>query len=125
MGIESLNSDIVTTRRYAAESRDTVKRFVKSMVDGLHFFRANKKFSTEVIAKYSRSSDFEKIDQAYQHNAKIYLTKPYPTVKGVRLALEQIGERNPAAKTAAVEQFIDNSFVKELDEGGYIDRLYR
>jgi NitT/TauT family transport system substrate-binding protein len=124
LGIESLNSDIVTTRRYAADSRDAVKRFVKSMVDGLQFYRANKKFSTEVIARYSRSSDFEKIDNAYQHNAKIYLTKPYPTVKGIRLALEQIGERNPAARTAPVEQFIDNSFVKELDDSGYIDKLY-
>jgi NitT/TauT family transport system substrate-binding protein len=125
LGIESLNSDIVTTKRYAAESRDTVKRFVKSMVDGLHFFRGNKKFSTEVIAKYSRSADLEKIEQAYQHNAKIYLTKPYPTIKGIRLALEQIGERNPAAKTAPVEQFFDPSFVKELDDSGYIDKLYR
>lgn len=125
LGIESLNSDIVTTRRYAAESRDIVKRFVKSMVDGLHFFRGNKKFSTEVIAKYSRSDDLEKIALAYQHNAKVYLTKPYPTVKGIRLALEQIGERNPAAKAAPVEQFFDPSFVKELDESGYIDRLYQ
>jgi NitT/TauT family transport system substrate-binding protein len=125
LGIESLNSDIVTTKRYAAESRDTVKKFVKSMVDGLHFFRGNKKFSTEVIAKYSRSADLEKIEQAYQHNAKIYLTKPYPTIKGIRLALEQIGERNPAAKTAPVEQFFDPSFVKELDDSGYIDKLYR
>jgi NitT/TauT family transport system substrate-binding protein len=124
-GIESLNSDIVTTRRYAAESRDAVRRFVKSMVEGLRFFRSNKKFSTDVIAKYSRSADLEKIEYAYQHNAKIYLTKPYPTVNGIRLALEQIGERNPAARTAPVEQFLDNSFVKELDESGYIDKLYQ
>jgi hypothetical protein len=41
------------------------------------------------------------------------------------LALEEIGEKNPAAKNAKPEQFIDISFVKELDESGYIDSLYR
>jgi ABC-type nitrate/sulfonate/bicarbonate transport system substrate-binding protein len=125
LGIESLNSDIVTTKRYVADSRDTVKRFVKSMVEGLHFYRGNKKFSIEVISKYSKSADSEKIEYGYQHNAKVYLTKPYPSIKGIYLALEQIGERNPVAKTAQAEQFFDTSFVKELDESGYIDRLYQ
>ena len=46
-------------------------------------------------------------------------------IGGIQLALEEIGERNPAAKSARSEQFIDASFVKELDESGYIDALYK
>jgi hypothetical protein len=53
------------------------------------------------------------------------LRKPYPALGGVQLALEEIGERNPAAKSARPEQFIDTSFVKELDDSGYIDALYK
>jgi hypothetical protein len=32
---------------------------------------------------------------------------------------------NPAGKTAKPEQFIDNSFVAELDKSGFIEKLYK
>lgn len=57
-----------------------------------------------------------------------YLLKkngPRSAMGGVQLALEEIAERNPAAKSARPEQFVDTSFVRELDESGYIDALYR
>src|SRR5262249_29015038 len=125
LGIEGLNSDFITTRRYVRESRDTAFRFVKSMAKGVSFYVKNKKFSMDVIAKYTRSNDVEKIDAGYEYNAKIFLRKPYPALGGVALALEEIGERNPSAKAARPEQFVDSSFVKELDDSGYIDALYK
>lgn len=125
LGIEGLNSDFITTRRYVRESRDAAMRFVKSMAKGVSFYVKNKKFSMDVIAKYTRSSDTEKIEAGYDYNAKIFLRKPYPAMGGVQLALEEIGERNPAAKSARPEQFVDVSFVKELDESGYLDALYK
>ena len=125
LGIESLNSDMITSRRFVRDARETVRRFVKGMVDGVHFYRNNKKFSMEVIAKYTKSRDMEKIEQGYDYNANIYLKKPYPTIRGIQLALEEFGERNPAAKSARPEQFTDASFVRELDESGYIDGLYK
>lgn len=123
-GVEALNSDVVTTRRFMRESRDTVQRFIKGMIKGVSFFAANKKFSMDVIARYTKSNDAEKIEYGYDFVAKTYLKKPYTPVKGIQLALEEIGERNPAAKAANPEQFVDMSIVKELDQSGYIDALY-
>ena len=125
LGVESLNSDIVTTRRYMRESRDIVQRFIKGMVKGVSFFAANKKFSMDIIARYTKSNDTEKIEYGYDFAAKIFLKKPYPPMKGIQLALEELGERNPAARSANPEQFMDISIVKELDQSGYIDALYR
>jgi ABC-type nitrate/sulfonate/bicarbonate transport system substrate-binding protein len=124
-GVEALNSDVVTTRRFMRESRETVQRFIKGMTKGVSFFVANKKFSMDVIARYTKSTDAEKIEYGYDFVAKTFLKKPYTPIKGIQLALEEIGERNPAAKTANPEQFIDMSIVKELDQGGYIDALYK
>ena len=124
-GIEALNSDVVTTRRYMRESKDTVQRFIKGMIKAVSFYASNKKFSMDVIARYTKSADMEKIEYGYDYATKIFLKKPYTPIKGIQLALEEIGERNPAAKTANPEQFIDMSIVKELDQSGYIDALYK
>jgi len=125
LGVESLNSDVVTTRRYMRESRDMVQRFIKAMIKGVSFYAAHKKFSMDVIARYTKSHDAEKIEYGYDFAAKIFLKKPYPPMKGIQLALEEIGERNPAARSANPEQFIDISIVRELDQSGYIDALYK
>jgi ABC-type nitrate/sulfonate/bicarbonate transport system substrate-binding protein len=125
LGVESLNSDIVTSRRFMRDSRETVQRFIKGMVKAVSFFAANKKFSMDVIGRYTKSNDLEKIEYGYDYAAKIFLKKPYPPIKGIQLALEEVGERTPAARAANPEQFIDISIVKELDESGFIDALYR
>ena len=124
-GIESLNSDVITTRKYMRESRDIVQRFIKGTIKGVSFLAANKKFSMGVIARYTKSNGAEKIEYGYDYVTKIFLKKPYTPIKGIQLALEEIGERNPAAKTANPEQFIDMSIVRELDQSGYIDALYK
>jgi NitT/TauT family transport system substrate-binding protein len=124
-GVEALNSDVVTTRRFIRESRETVQRFVKGMTKGVSFYTANKKFSMDVIARYTKSNDAEKIEYGYDFAAKTFLKKPYTPIKGIQLALEEIGERNPAARTANPEQFMDMSIVRELDQSGYIDALYK
>ena len=124
-GVEALNSDVVTTRRFIRESKETVQRFVKGMTKGVSFYTNNKKFSMDVIARYTKSNDIEKIEYGYDFAAKTFLKRPYTPIKGIQLALEEIGERNPAAKTANPEQFIDMSIVRDLDQSGYIDALYK
>ena len=38
--------------------------------------------------------------------------------------LEPLAETDPKAKAAKPEDFVDSSFIKELDQNGYIDNLY-
>jgi hypothetical protein len=49
--------------------------------------------------------------------------KQVPSLEGLKTVLEDIAERDPRAKTAKPEQFIDFTFIRELD--GYIDSLYK
>jgi hypothetical protein len=36
-----------------------------------------------------------------------------------------LAEKDARARTAKPEDFADSSFIKELDESGYIDNLYK
>ncbi|MBI2347256.1 MAG: hypothetical protein HYV05_01240 [Deltaproteobacteria bacterium] len=51
--------------------------------------------------------------------------KQYPSLKGLQTVLDEIAGRDPRAKTAKPEQFVDFSFIKELDQSGYLDSLYK
>jgi hypothetical protein len=41
------------------------------------------------------------------------------------MSLDLLAEENPKAKSAKPDDFVDARFIKELDESGYIDGLYR
>ena len=49
---------------------------------------------------------------------------PYPTVASIVTILESIRDTEPRAASAQPTDFIDDRFVRELDESGYIRRLY-
>ena len=54
-----------------------------------------------------------------------YPKKQYPSLEGLKTVLEDIAERDPRVKTAKPEQFVDFTFIRELDQSGFIDGLYK
>ena len=70
-------------------------------------------------------TDAALLDEAYQaHYFRIIRKKPYPTIEGIQTVLDQIKTQNPGAEKTLPEAVIDASIIKELDDSGFIDRLY-
>jgi hypothetical protein len=55
----------------------------------------------------------------------MYPKKQYPSLEGLKTVLDELAERDPRAKSAKPEQFVDMTFIRELDQSGYIDALYK
>ncbi len=118
---------VVTSRSYMREAPDIVRRYLRAYVEALHRFKTDKNFSIRVIGKYSRiaDADIEALEETYQHYAvKVMPTVPYPTLKGIQMVLDEIGARTPKAKSLTPENFIDVSYLKELEQNGFIKKLY-
>ena len=126
LGVEYLGNAIVVNRQFLTARRDVVRRFMKGFVEGIHFLKTRKDESKAIIGKYLRTSDPEVLEEGYeQYAVKLVPKKPYPNPKGVAMILREIAESEPSAREARPEQFVDPSIVKELDESGYIDSLYK
>jgi len=48
-----------------------------------------------------------------------------PTPEGVKSLLDDMAPRNPKPKAADPRQYVDMSFVRELESSGYLKQLYR
>jgi hypothetical protein len=51
--------------------------------------------------------------------------KQYPTLEGIKNILEPLAEKDPKARAAKPEDFVDMSFIKDLDQSRYIDSMYK
>jgi hypothetical protein len=58
-------------------------------------------------------------------DGNMLLKKQYPSLEGLKFILAPLAEKNPKARAAKPEDFVDLSFIKELDQSGYIDNLYK
>ena len=125
IGIDYQGAGLVTTRSFVRDNPDTIRRYVRAYVEGLHRFKTDKAFSLKVLAKYTRINEPEILEETYQHYAIRVMPKiPYPTLKGIQTVLDEIGTRNPKAKTLQPANFIDVTFLKELEQSGFIKNLY-
>ena len=79
------------------------------------------------LAKYLSLQDKDLLERSYDDASTDdkLPQKQYPTLEGIRKILEPLAETDPKAKAAKPEDFVDMRFVKELDESGFIDDLYK
>ncbi len=126
LGAEFQVTSLASSQNYIAQKRTTALRFMRAFVEGIHFYKTRKKESMAIIALYMRTNDTEAVGATYDYFARtIVPKKPYPTIKGLRALLELAAKERPEAAKIPPERFANASVLKELDESGFIDRLYQ
>ena len=127
MDIYYLHSMIDTTRGYIRTHRDVALRFLRGYIEGIAFFKNNRKESIEVLAKKLRTapSQTKYLERSHAlYSSGYFENTPYVSLRGVNTLLEFLGKDNPKARTADPRSFIDNSLVTELDDAGFIKKLH-
>jgi NitT/TauT family transport system substrate-binding protein len=117
-------TSIVTRRKTIQEDRDTVMRFVRSHVEGIAFFKQNKEFSLKVLTKYVKTTDSEFLEGSYAFYKQDFISVPYPIMKGLEATYDYVALTRPEIRSHKPEEFMDPSFIAELDKSGFIRKLY-
>jgi NitT/TauT family transport system substrate-binding protein len=123
LGVEVQGNGFATSRAYVQSNRDVVKNALKAFVEAIYFIYANKKEAQRVFAKYMRTNDPEVLEDSYNGYVKSIPKKPYPTLKGIQFMLDMLAEKMPQAKTAKPEQFVDLSFLQELEKENFFNEM--
>ena len=70
-----------------------------------------------------KSSDASLVEQEYADAIKDLEPKPYPSVEGVRNMQRLMQLQNPRLASIDPISLIDSTFIRKLDENGFIGRL--
>ena len=128
MGLVFQHTGAVTTKKFIREQPDIVRRYVRAHVEAVARMWNDKEASIKALARFMGSSidreTLEKTRADVMHES-LYPKKQYPSAEGLKTVIDDIAERDPRAKTVKPEQFIDASFIRELDQSGFIDSLYK
>ena len=128
LGMVYQHTTVATTRKFIREHSDTVRRYVRSHVEAVHRLKNDREMGIKVLGKYIRGiSDREVLEKSYDRAVtdNTLPRKQYPTLEGIKVILDGLADQEPKAKLANAEEFVDMRFIRELDQSGYIDTLYR
>jgi len=121
--VEVQGNGMATTRSYIKSNRDVVKSALKGYIEGINFTFNNKQETQKVFAKYMRTNDADVLESSYQAYVSTTPRKPYPTMKGLQFLLDRLAPTMPQAKTAKPEQFVDMSFLQELEKENFFNEM--
>jgi ABC-type nitrate/sulfonate/bicarbonate transport system substrate-binding protein len=115
---------VVTRRKNIIEDRDTVLRMVKAHVEGIAYFKNNKDFSIKVLSKQLKINDRDTLENSYETYKQDFISVPYPITKGLEATYDYVSQTRPEIRNRKPDEFVDPSFVAELDKSGFIKKLY-
>ena len=128
-GVEFLIQGLVARKSYAAKNREVVIGMIKATMEGIKQIFVNEKHAKAVLAKYTRQSDPEILDQTHKFAMDIFVKDPTVTPVSIQPIVQQSAQFNLIdAKLAAstpTSAYYDNSYIDEIKRSGWLAELWR
>lgn len=103
-------------------NKEAARRFLKATTEAISVFHQDRPAVMQTLSKWHGMQDREFAGMIYLAGKEMP-RKPYPCVDGIKKTLE-LFDGNEARKYKP-EDFYDDTLMKELDESGFLDSLYK
>ena len=105
---------------------DTIDRFMRAYVRGMHRAITDREFTIKSLAKYTTVTDPGLLRKTYDFYVdKVVERAPYINMAGMQNALDDLARTVPAARNARPDQFVDTRFLDKLEKSGLLRELYK
>jgi NitT/TauT family transport system substrate-binding protein len=123
LAIEVQGNGFATSRTFIRTQRETALSALKGYVESIHYIHKNREETKKIVGQYLRGADAEALEATYTAFVKSVSKRPYPTLKGIQYLLDDLAAKNPQAKTARPEQFVDLSLLQQLEKEGFFAEM--
>jgi ABC-type nitrate/sulfonate/bicarbonate transport system substrate-binding protein len=114
---------IAARRDYVERNSEITRKFIRAYVEGMHRYRTDREFTVSVQAEYSGIADRSVAEQTYDLTQPGMPRVPHPVVASLQTLLDFMTKELPEAKNADAKKFVDDRFVRELEENGFVASL--
>jgi len=115
----------VLTRETTIRSKGPLMtKFARALVEAIHIFKTDKDATLKIISKFTRITNPDSLERTHQAFARLLLETPSPSPEGVKTYIDYVAASRPEAAKANAKEFVDLSFVQEVQASGFIRQLY-
>jgi ABC-type nitrate/sulfonate/bicarbonate transport system substrate-binding protein len=106
---------------------DIVERFLKGIIEGIHFFKTHPEQSIEVIQrKYDKEGALSRAQATfiYQELATLLEPRLYPSMAAIANVYEEAKRYDPDAAKINPMELWDLHHIRRIDDSGFVRALY-
>src|SRR5580765_8115542 len=110
-------------RSFLSENHERMVRFMKTLVESIHYLKTRPKEGMEIFKRYTRIDAPDIVKPAYDLHIKLFPRVPEIFPEDLKLMFEEVALINPKVKTANPASFIDGRVAKEVLSSGFVEQL--
>lgn len=120
------NTVLAARKDFLAAHPKAMENFTRAVVESYAyvFNKANRQTVKEVIAKNLKLPKVDDAEDFYLEAQEELDKRPYPTLDGTRTVIKYVAERNPKVASLKAEEIIDSSWLKNLENEGFFEKVY-
>src|SRR5262249_30460058 len=128
-GVQFLIQGLVARKSFAVKNREVVIGMIKTTIGGGRQKFVNEKQTKSVLAKYTRQTDPDILDQTYRFALDIFVKDPTVTPDSIQPIVQQSAQLNlvdaKLANSTPMTAYYDNSYIEELKRSGWLAELWK
>jgi ABC-type nitrate/sulfonate/bicarbonate transport system substrate-binding protein len=109
---------ISTLKATLKKNPATTAMLVRTLVDGIHSFRTEKRQSLLVMKRYLGGVSEEILEKTYAYFVSRIEQFPYPSIAAIQTALDVMSDQYPTARNVNPHDVVELSFLKEIERNG-------
>jgi ABC-type nitrate/sulfonate/bicarbonate transport system substrate-binding protein len=117
-------SIFATTRKLIASDRQLVMNVMQGFVETIHLFKTQPGIVVPLLQRYVKIDDRRAAEDLYAYHVPVFQKIPRPSFAKMQTLREFFVAKYPAAASLKESDIADPSFIDELEQSGFIDRLY-
>ncbi len=114
----------VVTESYARANRDGVKKILRALIEAISIIKTDKAFAKAVIGRYTGLTGDDLLEETYDAFSNEFPRVPYTSVEALKNMVGIISDIQKRKINRPPERFADNSFLKEIEHEGFVNKLY-
>ncbi len=116
---------MVVSKSYLHRNPETLESVLKALMEGLIFVLApgNKSHVVNTIMGRLKISDPSLAEEGYAEIVRDFEPKPYPSIEGLRNMKRIMQLHNPRLANINPADLTDSTFLRKLEESGFIGQL--
>jgi NitT/TauT family transport system substrate-binding protein len=120
---------LTTTMTFVKSHEEEIRRLIRGFVDTIHFFLTRKEETMKILKNHLPAALGIKTDEElaalYGEWAESLERKPYPSMDAMANVFQLALRRNPEVEGYNPVAMWNTHYLRELDDSGYIDKLYQ
>ena len=124
MDIPFFNTGLLGSKKYLDKQEAKVMNFLRGYLEAIKILKTEREYSIKALAQFTRVQNLKAIQEGYDYFINQLQPVPYPSLEAMQAVVAQIAETNPKARNIDAKAYVNERYLKRLEEEGFVKKIW-